>query len=88
MNYFINPGALSAVFTVPCKAVDSGLKLASEAQIKVLLYVNGMIDYHETFNWIKPIKLKDLTKELQKVIIMRSLCIKAKFLNMLLIIVL
>ena len=39
MNYFINPGALSAVFTVPCKAVDSGLKLASEAQIKVLLYV-------------------------------------------------
>lgn len=39
MNYYINPSALSAVFTVPCSAVDNGLKLASEGQLRVLLYV-------------------------------------------------
>ena len=39
MNYFINPQALSAVFTVPCSVVDKGLKLATEAQLKVLLFV-------------------------------------------------
>lgn len=38
MNYFINPAALSAVFTVPCSVVDSGLRLAGEVQLKVLLY--------------------------------------------------
>lgn len=39
MSYYINPEALSAVFTVPCSVVDNGLKLATEQQLKVLLYI-------------------------------------------------
>lgn len=39
MNYFINPSSFTAVFTIPCDVVDKHIKLASEAQLKVLLYV-------------------------------------------------
>ena len=39
MDYFINPMAFSAVFTVPSEIVDCHLKLAKAEHIKVILYV-------------------------------------------------
>lgn len=39
MSYKIDFGVWGAVFAVPTAAVDKGLKLASEAQVKVLLYI-------------------------------------------------
>lgn len=39
MDYYINPAAFSAVFTVPSEVVDRYLKLASGEHIKVLLYI-------------------------------------------------
>ena len=39
MNYYINPAAFSAVFTVPAEVADRHLKLARGEHIKVLLYV-------------------------------------------------
>lgn len=39
MDYYINPAVLTSVFTVPCAAVDSHLKLAKGEHIKVLLYI-------------------------------------------------
>ncbi len=39
MSFKINFGAWGAVFAVPTAVVDKGLKLASEAQVKVLLYI-------------------------------------------------
>lgn len=39
MNYFINPSSFTAVFTIPCDVVDKHLKLATDTQIKVLLYI-------------------------------------------------
>ncbi len=39
MSYKINFGVWGSVFAVPTAVVDNGLKLASEAQVKVLLYV-------------------------------------------------
>ncbi len=38
MAYFLNPSALSAVFTVPCSVADKYLKIATPNQIKVLLF--------------------------------------------------
>ena len=39
MEYYINPAAFSAVFTVPAEVADRHLKLARGEHIKVLLYV-------------------------------------------------
>ena len=39
MNFFFQPTAFSSVFTVPCAVTDEHLKLASAAQIKVLLFL-------------------------------------------------
>lgn len=39
MSYLINLGGWSSVFAVPSAVVDNGLKLASESQLKVVLYV-------------------------------------------------
>lgn len=39
MNYYINPTAFSAAFTVPADVVDRHLKLARGEHIKVLLYL-------------------------------------------------
>ena len=39
MSYKIDFGAWGSVFAVPTSVVDKGLKLASETQIKVLLYI-------------------------------------------------
>ena len=39
MSYYLLPEALSAPFMVPSAVVDRHLKLASETQIKVLLFV-------------------------------------------------
>ena len=39
MDYYINPAAFSAVFTVPAEVADRHLKLARGEHIKVLLYV-------------------------------------------------
>ncbi len=39
MNYYINPTALSGVFTVPSAVADNYLKLSKSEHIKVLLYV-------------------------------------------------
>ena len=39
MSYNIDFGVWGSVFAVPTDVVDKGLKLASEAQVKVLLYV-------------------------------------------------
>lgn len=39
MSYKIDFGAWGTVFAVPSAVVDKGLKLASEAQVKVLLYI-------------------------------------------------
>ncbi len=39
MSFKIDFGAWGAVFAVPTAVVDKGLKLASEAQVKVLLYI-------------------------------------------------
>lgn len=39
MKYYINPAALTAVFTVPTDVVDKHLKLAHGEHIKVLLYI-------------------------------------------------
>ncbi len=38
MSYFMNPAAFSAVFTVPCGVVDDRIRLATETQLKVLLF--------------------------------------------------
>lgn len=39
MNYKINLGAWGSVFAVPSALVDSHIKMASESQLKVLLYI-------------------------------------------------
>lgn len=39
MSYVIDFGGWGSVFAVPASVVDKGLKLASEAQLKVLLYI-------------------------------------------------
>ncbi len=39
MAYLINLGGWGAVFAVPASVVDKGLKLASESQLKVVLYI-------------------------------------------------
>ena len=39
MNYYINPTAFSAVFTLPVSVVDNHFKFAKPEHIKVLLYV-------------------------------------------------
>ena len=39
MSYKIDFGVWGSVFAVPTSVVDKGLKLASEAQLKVLLYI-------------------------------------------------
>ncbi len=39
MNFFINPTVFTSVFTVPSDIVDKYLKLSSETQLKVLLYI-------------------------------------------------
>ncbi len=39
MEYSVNPSVFSSVFTVPCEVADKHLKLASDAQIRVLLFV-------------------------------------------------
>ena len=39
MSYKINLGLWGSVFAVPTSLVDNGLKLASDSQIKVLLYI-------------------------------------------------
>lgn len=39
MNYKINLGAWGSVFAVPTELVDSHLKIATESQLKVLLYI-------------------------------------------------
>lgn len=39
MEYYINPSAFSAVFTVPSEVADRHLKLARGEHIKVLLYI-------------------------------------------------
>lgn len=39
MSYIIDFGGWGSVFAVPTSVVDKGLKLASESQLKVLLYV-------------------------------------------------
>ncbi len=39
MTYTINLGAWGSVFAVPASVVDKHIKLASEAQLKVLLYI-------------------------------------------------
>ena len=39
MSYKINFGGWESVFAVPTAIVDKGLKLASETQLKVLLYI-------------------------------------------------
>lgn len=38
MDYLINPSAMAAAFFVPSQVVDTHLKLATERQLKVLLY--------------------------------------------------
>lgn len=38
MDYYLNPAALSAVFTVPCDVVDRQIRLAGAVQLKVLLW--------------------------------------------------
>ena len=38
MSYHVNPTAFSAAFTVPCDVVDNRIKLATETQLKVLLF--------------------------------------------------
>lgn len=39
MAYLINLGGWGAVFAMPASVVDNGLKLASEIQLKVILYI-------------------------------------------------
>ena len=39
MEYSVNPSVFSSVFTVPCEVADKHLKLASDAQLRVLLFV-------------------------------------------------
>ena len=39
MSYKINLGAWGSVFAVPTALIDSHLKLATESQLKVLLYI-------------------------------------------------
>ena len=39
MGYQINLGQWNSIFAVPCAAVDQHIKLASESQLKVLLYL-------------------------------------------------
>ena len=39
MSYHINLGQWNSVFAVPASLVDQHIKLASEAQLKVLLYI-------------------------------------------------
>lgn len=38
MSYHVNPTAFSAAFTVPCDVVDNRIKLATETQLKVMLF--------------------------------------------------
>ncbi len=38
MSYRVNPTAFCAAFTVPCDVVDNRIKLATETQLKVLLF--------------------------------------------------
>ena len=39
MEFKVNNGAWGSMFGIPCIVADNFLKLASEAQIKVLLYI-------------------------------------------------
>lgn len=39
MEYSVNPAVFSSVFTVPCDVADKHLKLASDTQLRVLLFV-------------------------------------------------
>ncbi len=51
MSYTMNLGAWNGIFAVPCDLVDRQLRLAGEAQIKVLLYIlrhsGRCIELHE-----------------------------------------
>lgn len=39
MKYFINPTIFSSAFSLPSSIVDSGIKVATESEIKVILYL-------------------------------------------------
>ncbi len=39
MNYYINPTVFSSAFSLPSAVVDKGIKLATESEIKVILYL-------------------------------------------------